>query len=175
LAYGLECGSAKATGTCREIHALEPAFLPFAAGAGVEPTNNTAERALRGWLLSQKGRYVTDDAGASHFVDSILAASANCRQQGQDVLSFVTGCCEALRQKLALLSYRAIGRLSQFQPVAYASSNEAQTSWRRRASAAGSTRGRTLSGCPRQADHILSKSPRLCRHSVTGPLKAAIS
>ena len=77
---------------------MEPALWTFARVAGVEPTNNAVERALRGPVLWRKGSYGTDGAAGSRFVESILTAVASCRQQGRDVLGFVTVCGEALRQ-----------------------------------------------------------------------------
>jgi transposase len=97
LARGVACGCAKTAATCRELLALGPALWTFAAAEGVEPTNNAAERALRGPVLWRKGSFGTDSAGGSRFVESILTAVASCRQQGRDVLAFVTACCEALR------------------------------------------------------------------------------
>lgn len=97
LGRGVGCGCAKAAATCRELLALEPALWTFAAVEGVEPTNNAAERALRGPVLWRKGSFGTDSVGGSRFVEAILTAVASCKQQGRDVLGFVTACCEALR------------------------------------------------------------------------------
>lgn len=101
LARGLRCGCAKTAATCRELLALEPALWTFAEVEGVEPTNNAAERALRGPVLWRKGSYGTDSAGGSRFVETILTVVATCRQQGRDVLDFVTTSCAALRQNTA--------------------------------------------------------------------------
>jgi transposase len=45
LEAGAACACAKTAGTCREILAIEPALWTFSRIAGVEPTNNAAERA----------------------------------------------------------------------------------------------------------------------------------
>lgn len=97
LERGTRCGCAKTAATCREVLALEPALWTFASVPGVEPTNNAAERALRHAVQWRKTSYGTDSAAGSRFVESILTAVASCRQQGRDVLAFVTACCEALR------------------------------------------------------------------------------
>lgn len=99
LTRGTVCGCAKTAATCRELLALEPALWTFAAVEGVEPTNHAAERALRGPVLWRKGSSGTDSASGSRFVESILTAVASCKQQGRNVLAFVTACCEALRHK----------------------------------------------------------------------------
>ena len=101
LACGTGCGCAKTVATCRELLAVEPALWTFAFVAGVEPTNNAAERALRHAVHWRKTSYGTDSAGGSRFVEAILTVLASCRQQGRDVLAFVTACCEALRHRTA--------------------------------------------------------------------------
>jgi transposase len=47
LSAGTRCGCAKTAATCRELLAVEPALWTFVRVAGIEPTNNAAERALR--------------------------------------------------------------------------------------------------------------------------------
>jgi transposase len=98
LEEGAACGCARTAATCRELLAVEPALWTFVRAAGVGPTNNAVERALRGPVLWRKGSYGTDGAAGSRFVESIRTAVASCRQQGRDVLGFVTACGEALRQ-----------------------------------------------------------------------------
>ncbi len=97
LRRGAGGGCAKTAATCREILAVEPALWTFASAEGVEPTNNAAERALRHAVQWRKTSYGTDSAAGSRFVEAILTVVASCRQQGRDVLAFVTDCCAALR------------------------------------------------------------------------------
>jgi len=97
LARGVACGCAKTEATCRELLALEPALWTFASTPDVEPTNNAAERALRGPVQWRKTSYGTDSAAGSRFVEAVLTVVASCRQQGRDALAFITSCCEALR------------------------------------------------------------------------------
>ena len=47
LRRGLDCGCSKTAGTCRELLCGETHLWTFVRVAGVEPTNNDAERALR--------------------------------------------------------------------------------------------------------------------------------
>lgn len=77
--------------------AIEPALYTFAAVDGVEPTNNATERALRQAVCWRKTRYGTDSGGGSRFVERVLTAVATCRQQGREVLEFLTRCCAAGR------------------------------------------------------------------------------
>jgi transposase len=98
LEEGAACGCARTAGTCREILKVESALWTFARAEGVEPTNNAAERALRHAVLWRKSSYGTDSAAGSHFVSNILSVVATCRQQGRNVLEYLTACCEtALR------------------------------------------------------------------------------
>jgi transposase len=97
LARGAACGCAKTAATCRELLAVEPALWTFARVAGVEPTNNAAERALRHAVCWRKTSYGTDSATGSRFVERILTVVASCRQQKRDVLAFLTDAIQAAR------------------------------------------------------------------------------
>jgi transposase len=101
LGRGAGCGCAATAGVCRELLAVEPALWTFAAAEGVEPTNNAAERALRHAVCWRKTSYGTDSAGGSRFVERVLTAAATGRQQGRDVLDFLTACCRAAREGTA--------------------------------------------------------------------------
>jgi len=92
------CGCAKTAGVCRELLKLEPALWACLRVEGVEPTNNAAERALRHAVLWRKSSYGTSSAKGSRYVASILTVVATCRQQGRNVLEFVTSCCQARLQ-----------------------------------------------------------------------------
>lgn len=98
LEIGSVCGCAKTAGVCRALLKLEPALWTFLRVEGVEPTNNAAERALRHAVLWRKSSYGTASAKGSRYVASILTVVATCRQQGRNVLEFVTSCCQARLQ-----------------------------------------------------------------------------
>ena len=95
LEAGAACACAKTAGTCREVLAVEPALWTFARIDGIEPTNNAAERALRHAVLWRKASHGTESEAGSRFVENILTVVATCRQQGRNVLGFLTQCCEA--------------------------------------------------------------------------------
>ena len=97
LERGAGCGCAKTAGVCRESSAIEPALYAFAGAAGVEPTNDAAERALRHAVCWRKTSYGTDSEGGSRFVERVLTVVASCRQQGRDVLAFLTDAILAAR------------------------------------------------------------------------------
>lgn len=104
LTRGSECGCAKTSGMCRELLKLEPAMWAFLRHEGVEPTNNAAERALRPAVIWRKTSYGTDSAAGSRFVANVLSVVTTCRQQGKNVLEFLTACCHAHLQAQPLPS-----------------------------------------------------------------------
>jgi transposase len=97
LNRGAGCGCATTAGVCRELLAIEPALYTFVAVEGVEPTNNAVERALRHAVCWRKTSYGTDSASGSRFVERVLTVVATCRQQGRDVLAFLTVTARAAR------------------------------------------------------------------------------
>ena len=72
LREGSRCDAPKVAGRCREILKLEGALFTFVRVAGVEPTNNLAERAIRPAVLWRKGSFGTDSEQGSRFVERIL-------------------------------------------------------------------------------------------------------
>jgi transposase len=89
LARGSASACAKTAGVCREILAVEASLWTFAGRAGVEPTNNAAERAVRHAVCWRKTSYGTDSERGSRFVERVLTVVASCRQQGRSVLDFL--------------------------------------------------------------------------------------
>jgi len=61
----------------------------------VEPTNNTAERALRPAVLWRKGSFGSDSEAGSRSAERLLTAGASCRQQGRPLLGFLVDAGEA--------------------------------------------------------------------------------
>jgi transposase len=99
LEEGACCGCAQTEGTCRTILEVEAALWTFARAEGVEPTNNAAERALRHAVLWRKLSHGTHSAAGSRFVANILSVVESCRQQGRNVLEFLTACTQAALDK----------------------------------------------------------------------------
>jgi len=71
LRAGTTVDHAKTQGTCRQILKLEAALWTFVKVAGVEPTNNAAERALRRAVLWRCRSLGTKSATGSRFVERI--------------------------------------------------------------------------------------------------------
>ena len=95
LGGGAWCGSPKTAATCRHLLGGFEHLWRFLAGDGVEPTNNTAERGLRHAVLWRQSSGGTASPQGSLFVSRLLGVVATCRQQGRDVLDFLTACFEA--------------------------------------------------------------------------------
>lgn len=74
-----------------------PALWTFARIAGVEPTNNAAERALRPAVLWRKGSFGTQSDAGSRFVERIMTVVASCKQQGRGLLDFLVSAITAAR------------------------------------------------------------------------------
>lgn len=97
LRRGTRCGETKTEGMCREILKLAPALWTFVRIEGVEPTNNRAERAVRPIVLYRKGSFGTKSPAGSRFVERIMTVVATLRQQGRNVLQYLTQACVAAR------------------------------------------------------------------------------
>ncbi len=87
---GTSCVRSKTAGTCRELPAGEAHLWTFVRVRGIEPTNNSAERALRHAVLWRKSSGATASEGGSRFVEGVLSVAATCRQQGRNVLEYLT-------------------------------------------------------------------------------------
>ncbi|MGF1506492.1 MAG: IS66 family transposase [Anaerolineae bacterium] len=89
LEKGTRSSHAKTARTCRAILKLEPALWTFAHVPGVEPTNNSAERALRHAVIWRKLCHGTQSDAGSRFVERILTTVETCRQQDRSPLDFI--------------------------------------------------------------------------------------
>jgi transposase len=95
LEAGSRCGVPKTEGTCQDILKRREALWTFVQVEGVEPTNNTAERALRPGVLWRKGSFGTQSAEGSRFVESMMTVVTTLKQQQRHVLEYLTAACEA--------------------------------------------------------------------------------
>lgn len=97
LRLGASCGDPKAEALCRNLLKLWPALLTFAFVPGVEPTNNRAERALRGAVLWRKGCFGNQSDNGSRFTERILTTVATLRQQDRNIVEYVVAAIQAHR------------------------------------------------------------------------------
>ena len=98
LTTGLSATSSRTAATCRQLLDADASLWLFATRPGVEPTNNSAERALRHPVIWRRTSHGTQSDPGSQFVERILSVVETCRQQQRPVFEF-------LRQ--ALVAYRA--------------------------------------------------------------------
>jgi transposase len=95
LEDGSRCRCVKTSATCSEILKVEEGLWTFARVEGIEPTNNAAERALRFAVIWRRISGGTDSQRGGRFVERTLSVVATCRQQGRNVLEYLTSCFEA--------------------------------------------------------------------------------
>ena len=95
LWYGGQLADDQTAGTCANLLAMEPALWTFVRQEGVEPTNNTAERALRHGVLWRHTSFGTHSPAGSRFVERMLTVRDTLRQQQRNVLDYLTRACQA--------------------------------------------------------------------------------
>jgi transposase len=66
--------------------------------AGIEPTNNAAERALRPAVIWRRTSLGSQSALGSQFVARMLTVMLTLHAQQRNVLEYMTTACEAARQ-----------------------------------------------------------------------------
>ena len=67
-----------------------PALWTFTTHPGVEPTNNPAERALRGPVIHRKVSLGTQSNTGERFTERALSAAATCRQQRRSLFTYLS-------------------------------------------------------------------------------------
>jgi transposase len=104
LEDGTRCGCKVTAGSCAELLRVEESLWTFARVAGVPPTNHAAERAVRHAVIWRRISGGTDSARGSRFVERMLTVVATCRQQGRNVLEYLSACFQAARSRQAIRS-----------------------------------------------------------------------
>jgi len=89
------CANTKTGRTCQKLIDHFDAMWTFVYREGIEPTNNTAERALRHAVILRKLCFGTHSIHGSRFIERMLTCHATLHQQGRNVLSFMTDACQA--------------------------------------------------------------------------------
>ena len=89
LERGCGCADAKAATFCENLLALYPALWLFAACEGVEPTNNHAERIVRGGVLWRKNAFGSHSEGGCRFAERMLTVVQTLRLQHRSVLAYL--------------------------------------------------------------------------------------
>jgi transposase len=89
------CPDKKTAGMAREMLKLESGLWTFVQVEGLEPTNNTSERAIRPAVLYRKGCFGTHSPEGSRFVERMMTVVATLKQQKRNVLDFLTTAYDA--------------------------------------------------------------------------------
>jgi transposase len=76
-------------GMARNLLKLWPALWTFATREGVEPTNNHAERSLRGAVIYRKLSLGSQSEGGEQRIERLLSASVTCRLQRRSLFEYL--------------------------------------------------------------------------------------
>jgi len=95
LEEGTTVSDPKTARTCKKLLKASEAMWTFVRAEGVEPTNNSAERAVRHGVIYRKLSGGTQSEGGSRFVERILTVHATLRLQNRPILPFLQAACEA--------------------------------------------------------------------------------
>ena len=95
LQEGADCRHPKTARTCRHILKQRHALWTFLDTPGVEPTNNHAERTLRGFVIWRKTSFGAQSARGSRYVERIMTVAGSCKLQGRNILDFLTQAIQA--------------------------------------------------------------------------------
>jgi len=85
-------------GFCADLYEHHERLWVFVDVAGVEPTNNAAERSLRHAVIWRKLSFGTKSAAGSRFVERLLTVIETCRQQERDAFAWLV---EAVQSHVA--------------------------------------------------------------------------
>ena len=95
LLVGSTCGVSTTAGMCQDMLKRRAALWTFVQVEGVEPTNNTAERAIRPGVQRRKISFGTQSEAGSRFVESLMTVVATLQSQNRNVLAYLIAAHEA--------------------------------------------------------------------------------
>jgi transposase len=95
LLRGSCSGNSKLIGFCDELYPRRQHLWTFTRSEGVEPTNNTAERALRPAVIYRKLSFGTQSTSGSRYLERILSVSETCRLQNRNAYQYLIEAMEA--------------------------------------------------------------------------------
>ena len=81
------------SGSCADILEHRAALWTFVERPGVEPTNNHAERELRGLVLWRRRSFGSQSDRGTRFAARMMTVAHTARKQGRAVLDFLVACC----------------------------------------------------------------------------------
>jgi hypothetical protein len=86
---------ARVSGFCKELWEHRERLWTFVDVAGVEPTNNGAEQALRHAVIWRKLSFGTQSASGSRFVERLLTVIETCRRQHRNAFQWLVEAVQA--------------------------------------------------------------------------------
>ncbi len=95
LERAVASGADHVAGSCADILEHRAALWTFVDEPNIEPTNNHAERELRGFVLWRKTCYGTQSERGNRFAERVMTVAHTARKQNKNVLEFLTECCVA--------------------------------------------------------------------------------
>jgi transposase len=95
LLRGVFSGNPKLTGMCEPLYDHRNWLWTFLDVAGVEPTNNASERALRPAVIWRKLSFGTQSARGSRFVETTLTVVETCHRQSRNSFEYLTAAIQA--------------------------------------------------------------------------------
>jgi transposase len=76
-------------GLANNLLKIWPALWTFVTTKGVTPTNNAAERALRGPVITRRLSYGNQSKDGERFIERALSASVTCRLQDRSIYDYI--------------------------------------------------------------------------------------
>jgi len=95
LQEGLRSRCAKTRRTCLRLSQNAAALWTFVRRAGIEPTNNIGERAIRRAVIIRKTSFGSQSEHGCRFLERVLTVHATLRQRGASVHDFIVAACHA--------------------------------------------------------------------------------
>jgi len=95
LREGTRSACAKTRRTCIRLLKKSRALWTFVDKEGIEPTNNTGERALRRAVILRKTSFGSQSEHGCRFLERVLTVHATLRQRSASVHDFVVAACHA--------------------------------------------------------------------------------
>lgn len=96
LLRGIFRGNKQLVGFCTELYDRRENLWTFTRLEGIEPTNNTAERALRPAVIYRKLTFGTQSTKGSRFLERMLSVSETCRLQNRNTYHYLIQAMEAM-------------------------------------------------------------------------------
>jgi len=94
-------------GSCADILEHREALWTFVDHPGVEPTNNHAERELRGLVMWRRRSFGSQSERGTQFAARMMTVAHTARKQGREILAFLAACCAPRPEGLAAPSLLA--------------------------------------------------------------------